>query len=67
MPHVRLRLASLWVSQTARVLADWCLRMSAVAALLGERRASGWHLATAAAITPFIASIPCLPGICTLM
>jgi 1-acyl-sn-glycerol-3-phosphate acyltransferase len=58
VPHVRLRLASLWVSQTARVLADWCLRMAAVAALLSEKRTSGWHLATAVAITPFIALSP---------
>jgi 1-acyl-sn-glycerol-3-phosphate acyltransferase/MFS family permease len=54
----RLRLVSLWVSQTARVLADWCLRMAAAAALLGGGNPSGWQLATAVFITPFILLSP---------
>ncbi len=58
MPHARLRLASLWVSQTARVLADWCLRMAAVAAALTGGDRSGWHLATAVFIAPFIVLSP---------
>jgi 1-acyl-sn-glycerol-3-phosphate acyltransferase len=51
-------LASLWVSQTARVLADWCLRMAAFAAFPDAGSGSGWHLATAVFITPFIALAP---------
>jgi 1-acyl-sn-glycerol-3-phosphate acyltransferase len=54
----RLRLASLWVSQTARVLADWSLRMAAAAAFLREGDLSGWQLATAVFITPFILLSP---------
>lgn len=59
MSLTRLRLASLWVSQTARVLADWCLRMAVAAALLRGDSPSGWQLATAVFITPFILLSPC--------
>jgi 1-acyl-sn-glycerol-3-phosphate acyltransferase len=57
----RLRLASLWISQVARVLADWCLR---VVALLGWANSAGsgnqtaWHVGTAVFITPFIVLAP---------
>ena len=55
----RIRLASLWVSQVARVLADWCLR---VIAFLTWSNAAGsgeaWHVATAVFIAPFILLAP---------
>jgi 1-acyl-sn-glycerol-3-phosphate acyltransferase len=57
----RVRLASLWVSQTARVLADWCLRVAAVLQTAHAGRAplqSAWHLATVVFITPFILLAP---------
>ena len=56
MSRARMRLASLWLSQVARVLADWCLR---VLAFLSWSEAAGgrgdaWHVATAVFIAPFI-------------
>jgi len=57
--RARIRLASLWVSQVARVLADWCLR---VIAFLTWSNAAGsgdaWHVATAVFIAPFILLAP---------
>ena len=41
MLNVRLRLASLWVSQVARVLADWCLRIVALLAWSGAAHENG--------------------------
>jgi 1-acyl-sn-glycerol-3-phosphate acyltransferase len=61
VPSARLRLVSLGVSQTARALADWCLRVAAVVALVvrgGNEPASAWYLATVAFITPFIVLAP---------
>jgi 1-acyl-sn-glycerol-3-phosphate acyltransferase len=55
----RVRLASLWVSQCARVLADWCLRVTAI--LQWARAGRGdlaWHVATAVFIAPFILLAP---------
>jgi 1-acyl-sn-glycerol-3-phosphate acyltransferase len=57
----RVRLASLWVSQVARVLADWCLRLVAVlewAGTSGLGSGSAWHIATAVFIAPFIVLAP---------
>jgi 1-acyl-sn-glycerol-3-phosphate acyltransferase len=57
----RIRLASLWLSQSARVLADWCLRIAAwlAVASAGEAaRNSAWHLITAIFIAPFILLAP---------
>jgi 1-acyl-sn-glycerol-3-phosphate acyltransferase len=57
----RIRFASLWLSQVARVLADWCLRIGAwlEAARAGEaQRNSAWHLVTAVFIAPFIFLAP---------
>jgi 1-acyl-sn-glycerol-3-phosphate acyltransferase len=55
----RIRLVSLWLSQVARVLADWCLR---VVAFLAWSNAAGsgdaWHVATAVFIAPFILLAP---------
>lgn len=54
----RFRLALLWFSQSARVLADWCLRIAAWLAMAGEARNSAWHLVTALFIAPFILLAP---------
>ncbi|HZV06648.1 MAG TPA: MFS transporter [Gemmataceae bacterium] len=56
----RIRLASLWVSQVARVLGDWCLR---IAAFLDRHRSAAsagdaWHVATAVFIAPFVLLAP---------
>jgi 1-acyl-sn-glycerol-3-phosphate acyltransferase len=51
----RIRLASLWLSQVARVLADWCLRITALLAWSGD---DAWHMATAVFIAPFILLAP---------
>ena len=48
----RVRLALLWVSQVARVVADWGLRVSTVLALQATAGDSAWHLASAAFIAP---------------
>jgi 1-acyl-sn-glycerol-3-phosphate acyltransferase len=58
LSYAGLRLASLWLSQTARVLADWCLRMAVFAALLQEGVRAGWHMTTAIFIAPFIVLAP---------
>jgi 1-acyl-sn-glycerol-3-phosphate acyltransferase len=63
----RLRLSSLWVSQVARVLADWCLRWFAFLEWAGSgRQASGpaWHVATAVSIAPFILLAPLNGPLC---
>jgi 1-acyl-sn-glycerol-3-phosphate acyltransferase len=63
----RLRLGSLWASQVARVLADWCLRWLAFLAWAGPaRRDSGpaWHAATAVFIAPFILLAPLNGPLC---
>jgi 1-acyl-sn-glycerol-3-phosphate acyltransferase len=56
----RLRLASLWVSQVARVLGDWCLRVLAFLSWSGPAGGKGdaWHVATAVFIAPFILLAP---------
>ncbi|HZT82119.1 MAG TPA: MFS transporter [Gemmataceae bacterium] len=67
MRTARWRLASLWVSQTARVLADWSLRTFVVlhlAAAGGSGRLSAWHLATAAFIAPFLLLAPFNGAVC---
>ncbi len=53
--------ASLWVSQVARVLADWALRMAAFvewSRLRHESEVSAWHLATVVFITPWVLLAP---------
>jgi 1-acyl-sn-glycerol-3-phosphate acyltransferase/MFS family permease len=56
----RIRFVSLWVSQVARVLADWCLRVTAF--LMWHRAAAtggdAWHVATAVFIAPFVLLSP---------
>ncbi|HEV3236220.1 MAG TPA: MFS transporter [Gemmataceae bacterium] len=61
MHQARLRFLSLWISQTLRVLSDWCLRVFVVLewAKEGARETnSAWHLATACFILPFIVLAP---------
>jgi 1-acyl-sn-glycerol-3-phosphate acyltransferase len=53
----RIRLASLWLSQVARVLADWCLRVTAFLQLAGSN-GYAWHIATAIFIAPFVLLAP---------
>lgn len=57
----RWALASLWVSQTARVLADHCLRVFAVLATAEASvalRDSAWHWAVVATALPCVALAP---------
>jgi len=56
----RIRLVSLWISQVARVLADWCLRVTAFLALYHAEGSVGdaWHVATAVFIAPFVLLAP---------
>ncbi len=56
----RIRLTSLWLSQVARVLADWCLRVTAFLAWLQAAGTNGdaWHVATAVFIAPFVLLAP---------
>ena len=62
MPGARIRLASLWLSQAARVLADNCLRLFVVLqvakATQGPPDAAAFHLVTAFFIAPFILLAP---------
>ncbi len=57
----RVRLASLWLSQSARVLSDWCLRLfliQEIAARGANERNFAAHLVTAVFIAPFILLAP---------
>jgi 1-acyl-sn-glycerol-3-phosphate acyltransferase len=56
----RIRFASLWLSQVARVLADWCLRITAFLAWYhaSASRGDAWHVATAVFIAPFVILAP---------
>lgn len=59
--RARWALASLWVSQTARVVADHCLRVFAVLATAEASvalRDSAWHWAVAATALPCVALAP---------
>jgi 1-acyl-sn-glycerol-3-phosphate acyltransferase len=56
--HARLRLACLWVSQTSRVLADWCLGMAVFAALVDDGKRSAWYLTAAVFIAPRVILAP---------
>lgn len=60
MVGARIRLASLWLSQVARVLADWCLRVTAFLAWYHAAGTDGyaWHVATAVFIAPFVLLSP---------
>jgi 1-acyl-sn-glycerol-3-phosphate acyltransferase len=56
----RIRLVSLWFSQTARVLGDWCLRVAAFLMWYRGAESAGdaWHVATAVFIAPFVLLSP---------
>src|SRR6516165_3878818 len=57
----RLRLACLWLSQTARVLADNCVRMLIVLYVAhagGADAQSAWYLVTPFFILPFLLLAP---------
>lgn len=58
MRQARLRLASLWLSQAARVMADNGLRMLVVLALVRAGDGSAWRLATAVLMVPAIVLAP---------
>lgn len=61
MWQARLRLASLWLSATTRVVADWGLRFAIMAEIGRDRGGdllSGWHQATVFAISPFVLLAP---------
>ena len=61
MLRARLLLSLLWISQVARILADWGLRITAFLELRdlgGREKESAWHLATAVYILPFIVLAP---------
>ena len=61
MHNLRLRFAALWLSQSARVLADWCLRMFVVLQVARSAEAGNayaWHEVTAIFIAPFILLAP---------
>ena len=67
MLQARLRLGFLWLSQTARVVADWSLRMFVIVRLSQERGTlleSAGHLATAVFIAPFLLLAPLNGAIC---
>jgi len=56
-----IRLASLWVSQVARVLADNCLRIFVVLELArqgGGHQEAAWHLVTAILMVPAVLLAP---------
>jgi 1-acyl-sn-glycerol-3-phosphate acyltransferase len=57
----RIRLASLWLSQAARVMADNCLRLFVVLELAAggtELREGAWHLVTAVLMVPAVFLAP---------
>ena len=59
----RLRLSSLWLSQTTRVLADNCLRMVVVLAVARAGQSeceAAWHKANVFFILPFLMFIFCM-------
>lgn len=59
----RLRFASLWAAQVARVLADYSLRMVVilqVARAGADQRLTAWHLVNGALLAPFVLLAPLL-------
>jgi 1-acyl-sn-glycerol-3-phosphate acyltransferase len=59
--NARLHLLSLWVSQVARTVADWCVRVGAIVWLVERyeyQPTSAWHLATVIFIAPFVMLAP---------
>src|SRR5262249_29166457 len=60
----RARLASLWLSQTARVMADNCLRLFVVLELLRGGVGGGWYLVTAILMLPAVVLAPLNGALC---
>ncbi|HEY1861830.1 MAG TPA: MFS transporter [Gemmataceae bacterium] len=61
MPSAHVRFISLWLSQTLRVLADWCLRMFVFREIYASDLAaaeSAWPLVTAVFVAPFLILCP---------
>src|SRR5439155_12441551 len=56
--NARLRLACLWLSQTARVMADNCLRIFVLLTLARTEEAAAWHLVTAVLMLPAVVLSP---------
>jgi len=59
--HARIRFVFLWVSQVARIMADWALRFAAffeARRLADWKPESAWYLATAVFIVPWIVLAP---------
>src|SRR5215468_9126321 len=57
----RVRLASLWLAQVARLMADYGLRLFVVLELAAAGpplRDAAWHLATAVAMLPSVFLVP---------
>jgi 1-acyl-sn-glycerol-3-phosphate acyltransferase len=57
----RIRLGALWLSQAARVLGDWCLRVFVVLDLAQAgtaQRDAAWHLVTALFLLPSVFLVP---------
>lgn len=68
MFHARLRLGALWLSQSARALADYCLRSFVVleVARSGQTAAAGsWHQVAPFAVLPFVFCAPFHGPLCT--
>jgi 1-acyl-sn-glycerol-3-phosphate acyltransferase len=68
LSHARLRLGALWLSQSARSLADYCLRSFVVleAARAGGNAASAsWHQIAPFAVLPFVFCAPFHGPLCT--
>ncbi|MBI3410468.1 MAG: MFS transporter [Planctomycetes bacterium] len=67
MGLARLRLASLWISQTARVMADNCLRLFVALELvrLGQaKEGGGWYLVTLLLMLPAVVLAPFNGALC---
>lgn len=67
MPGARIRLACLWISQTARALADNCLRLFVVlqVAQVGQQeREAAWYQVNPFFFLPFIVLAPLTGAIC---
>jgi 1-acyl-sn-glycerol-3-phosphate acyltransferase/MFS family permease len=61
VPSARVRFLSLWLSQTLRVLADWCLRVFVFRTLYDAgpfTPVSAWPIVTAVFIAPFLILCP---------
>ncbi len=61
MWHARFRLASLWLSQSTRLMADYCLRIFVILQLAeggAQEREAAWHVVIALFMAPAILFAP---------